>query len=452
MTELPADDVIFTPLAFRNLTVKNRIFRSNISGRFDNEDGSLTQTRINWECKFARGGAGALISSYVPVLMEGRIIAGYATIHRDAFIPLWERLGEAVRANGARYIIQLSHSGRQMDLPGVHNQHRPTPAASSRFESLNGFPARAMSAGEVGRLVEAFARAAWRAREAGLDGVELHAANGYLFTQFLSSGINDRTDHYGGSLRNRARFLLEVIAAIRAQVGRDYHLQVKLSAVDRNNVLPWEGKGNTLADTVEVARWCETAGADAIHVSTGSMFPHPLNPPGELPLEVLAVTYDAMISSGVHGFRNFLFFRYPLLRPIFRYLWFRLKGDMEDEAISLDECRAIKAAVSIPVINTGGYQRASVVREAIQSGGCDGVSIARALVANNDLPKHWAAGRDLPPKPCTCCNKCLLNAPKNPMGCYEESRFESREQMIAELMSIYETRGELAIPNLEAVS
>ena len=79
-------DVIFTPLRFRNLTVKNRIFRSNISGRFDNEDGSLTQTRINWECKFAAGGVGAIISSYVPVLMEGRIIADYATIHRDDFI------------------------------------------------------------------------------------------------------------------------------------------------------------------------------------------------------------------------------------------------------------------------------------------------------------------------------------------------------------------------------
>ena len=84
-----SEDVIFTPLRFRNLEVKNRVFRSNISGRFDNEDGSLTQTRINWECKFASRGVGAIISSYVPVLMSGRIIAGYATVHCDDFIPLW---------------------------------------------------------------------------------------------------------------------------------------------------------------------------------------------------------------------------------------------------------------------------------------------------------------------------------------------------------------------------
>ncbi|WP_299441379.1 NADH:flavin oxidoreductase [uncultured Rhodospira sp.] len=447
-----SDDMIFSPLAFRSLTLKNRVLRSNISGRFDNEDGSLTQTRINWETKFAAGGVGGIISSYVPVLMEGRIIAGYATIHRDDFIPLWRSLGEAVHAHGAKYIVQLSHSGRQMDLPGVHNQHQPTPSSTSQPETLHGFLCRAMGAGEIRQLVQAFARAAWRAREAGLDGVELHAANGYLFTQFLSSGINDRKDLYGGSLRNRARFLLDVIAAIRETVGRDFHLQVKLSAVDHNNIIPWEGKGNTLADTVQVARWCEAAGADALHVSTGSLFPHPLNPPGDLPLEVLAVTYDAMISSGIHGFRNFLLFRYPALRPIFRWLWFRLKGDRDNEAISLNEARVIKQAVSIPVISTGGYQSASVVRGALERGDIDAVAIARSLVANNDLVEHWRAGLEQPPRPCTYCNKCLLNAPKNPMGCYEESRYDSREQMLDEVMSIYRTRGALAIPPVDGAA
>jgi 2,4-dienoyl-CoA reductase (NADPH2) len=440
------DDPIFTPLRFENLTVKNRIFRSNISGRFDNEDGSLTQTRINWECRFAAGGVGAIISSYVPVLMEGRIIAGYATIHRDDLIPLWARLGEAVRSFDCRFIMQLSHSGRQMDLPGVHNQHRPSLSATGRKEPLHGFLCRAMSTGEIAGVIAAFAAGARRARAAGLDGVELHAANGYLFTQFLSSGINDRTDSYGGSLANRARFLLEVIAAIRAEVGRDFHLQVKLSAVDRNNVMPWEGKGNTLEDMIQVARWCEAAGVDALHVSTGSLFPHPLNPPGDLPFETLAATYDAIIASGVHGLRNFLIFRYPPLRPIFRWLWFRMKRGLPVEGVSLDEARAIKAAVGIPVISTGGWQTASRVRDGLATGAFDGVAIARALVANPDLPKVWAAGHDLPERPCTYCNKCLLNAPKNPMGCYEEARYPSRDAMVEQLMAIYRTRPTLEIP------
>jgi 2,4-dienoyl-CoA reductase (NADPH2) len=448
--EAMSEDVIFTPLEFRNLTVKNRIFRSNVSGRFDNEDGSLTQTRINWESKFARGGVGAIISSYVPVLMEGRIIAGYATVHRDDFIPLWARLGEAVHRFDCKYIMQLSHSGRQMDVPGVHNSHRPALSATGNKETLHGFLCRAMTGAEIAHTIEAFAKGAWRAREAGLDGVELHAANGYLFTQFLSSGINDRKDSYGGSLVNRARFLLDVIQAIRARVGSGFHLQVKLSAVDMNNVIPWERKGNGLDDTVQVAKWCEAAGADAIHVSMGSLFPHPLNPPGDFSFETIATTYDTMIASGVSTFRNFFLFRYPMLRPIFRWVWFRMKKGRPVEGVGLDEARAIKRAVRIPVLNTGGYQTASFIRDAITSGACDGVAIARSLIANNDLVKQWAAGRDLPERPCTYCNKCLLNAAKNPLGCYELARFGGdHDAMVEELMSIYRTRPDLRLPALE---
>lgn len=440
-----SQDVIFTPLRFRNLEVKNRIFRSSISGRFDNEDGSLTQTRINWECKFAKGGVGAIISSYVPVLMEGRIIAGYATVHRDEFIAHWQKLGEAVHSFDCKFIMQLSHSGRQMDIPGVHNYTRPALSSTSRKETLHGILCRAMSPPEIHHTIKAFARGAWRAREAGLDGVELHAANGYLFTQFLSSGINDRKDEYGGSLANRARFLLDVIQAIRAEVGGGFHLQVKISAVDHNNVI-WEGKGNTLRESVEVARWCEAAGADAIHVSTGSLFPHPLNPPGDFSFETMASTYDVAISSGVSTLRNYYLFRYPVLRPIFRWLWFRMKRGRPVEGVGLDEARVIKAAVTIPVISTGGWQSAAKICDAITSGDCDGVAIARSLIANPDLVRFWAAGDDLPPRPCTYCNRCLLNAPKNPLGCYEPLRFPDHETMVEQLMTVYNTHPELRVP------
>ena len=201
-----------------------------------------------------------------------------------------------------------------------------------------------------------------------------------------------------------------------------------------------------LADTIEVAKWCESEGADAIHVSTGSLFPHPLNPPGDFSFETIATTYDAMISSGVDAFRNFLLFRYRLLRPIFRWVWFRMKKGLPIEGVSLEEARAIKANVSVPVLNTGGYQTASFVRAGLASGAFDGVAIARSLVANNDLVRQWASGRDSPERPCTYCNKCLLNAPKNPMGCYELARFPSRDAMIDELMTIYATRPTLNLP------
>jgi 2,4-dienoyl-CoA reductase (NADPH2) len=437
---------VLAPLRMRNLTLSNRVLRSSISGRFDLEDGTPTQTRLNWEAMFAEGGVGGIITSYVPVLMSGRIIAGYATIHADELISPWSAIAQAVQRHGTKLIMQLSHSGRQMDLPGVQNLHKSTLSSTDTPESLHGFPTRAMTLGEIEHMVQAFGRAAWRAREAGMDGVELHAANGYLFTQFLSSGINDRRDRYGGSLFNRARFLLDVIQAIRTEVGSRYHLQVKLSAIDLNNVIPGEPAGNSLDESIQVARWVEAAGADALHVSIGSLFPHPLNPPGEFAFNTVATTYDAMLSSGEHTFRNYLFFRYPTLRPLFANLWNRMKRGRPVEGVTADEALAIKRAVSIPVISTGGWQTRSVIDRHIEAGDFDAVAIARGLIANPDLVRYWQQDRDGPPRPCTHCNKCLLNAPKNPLGCYEPSRFDGdNERMIDEIMRIYRVKSELVV-------
>lgn len=428
-------DPLFAPLAFRNLTIKNRVLRSNVSGRFDNYDGSGTQTRINWETKFARGGVGAIISSFVPVTIRGRIVPNYATIDRDERVPFWRALGEAVHAHDCRFILQLSHAGRQRDIPGI--EYADALSSTDRDEPLHGFPCVAMTQAQIAETVAAFAAGARRARAAGLDGVELHAANGYLFTQFLSSAINDRTDDYGGPLEQRARFLLEVVAAIRAEVGDDFHLQVKISAEDHNDALSNdEGPGNTLADTVQVCRWLQQAGVDAIHVSTGSFFPHPRNPPGTLPIDELIKTYDQLLSSGGLALRNFLFYRIGLTRAIVERRWSEAAGD-RIEGINLPAAQAIRQAVSIPVLCTGGFQTAEIIREAIRQQFCDAVTIARPLIANNDLVQQFAAGMGRPARPCTYCNKCLVNAVENPLGCYDETRYPSREAMVAEIMTVF---------------
>jgi 2,4-dienoyl-CoA reductase-like NADH-dependent reductase (Old Yellow Enzyme family) len=436
-------DILFEPLRFRNLTVKNRILRSNISGRFDNYDGSGTQARINWEEKFARGGVGAIVSSYSPVHVRGRILPNYATIDRDERIPFWRAVGDAVHRHDCKFILQLSHSGRQQDVGGVENRGLKALSSTSRTESFHGFECRAMTRAEIDETIECFAQGARRAREAGLDGVELHAANGYLITQFLSSGINDRRDDFGGPLANRARFLLEIIRAIRREVGDDFHLQVKISAVDHNDaVIFWDKRGNTLAESIEVCRWVEQAGADAIHVSTGSMFPHPRNPAGGLPVDVARETYDTMLSSGLYTFRNYLLARWAPLRPIFRFLWNRTTRGLEVEGANAGEAHAIKRAVSIPVLCTGGFQTASVIRRLIEEGRCDAVTIARPLIANNDLVKTFAAGQDRPERPCTYCNRCLVNVIENPLGCYELARYDGdAERMMREIMSVYTPTG-----------
>ena len=441
-----AFEAIFQELKFRNLRVKNRIFRSNISGRFDNYDGSGSPVRINWERSFARGGVGAIVISFVPVTVAGRIMPNYATIDADDKIPFWRAVGEAVHEHDCRFIMQLSHSGRQQDIAGVENQFEAPLSSTARSESFHGLVGKAASAEEIEGLVQAFAAGARRAREAGLDGVELHASNGYLFTQFLSSAINDRTDDYGGALKNRARLLLEVIAAIRREVGKDFHLQVKFSAEDRANALfPWEKRGNTIEDGKQIARWIAEAGVDAVHVSVGSMFPHPRNPMGDFPLETATRNYDIMLSSGVYALRNYLFFQVPGFKQIFKYLWHRTQERPEDiEGANIPVGRAIRAAVrevatDVPVIVTGGFQTAAKINMHLEAGDCDAVSIARPLIANRDMVETFRKGQEIPAeRRCTYCNKCLINDLENPLGCYEQSRFGSHAEMIAEVMSVFQ--------------
>lgn len=435
-------DVIFEPLVFKNLRVKNRIFRSNIAGRLDNYDGSGNQARINWEVKFARGGVGAIISSFVPVHIRGRIMPNYATIDRDERIPFWRALGKAVHEFDCRYILQLSHGGRQRDIPGV--EYPIGQSSTDKKDPLHGFECQRMTVEDIQHTVDDFAEGARRAREAGLDGVELHGANGYLITQFLSSAINDRTDQYGGPLENRARFVIEIVKAIRKKAGNDFHLQMKISATEYNNALLFirlegEGPGNTVDESIKVCQWLVDAGVDSIHVSTGSSFPHPRNPVGaDLPVDVLGKTYEQLASSGAHTFRNLILLRSHLGGELFRKQWLDAGVPADQiEGLTLPDARQIKQHVTVPVLCTGGFQTASVIRDAITRGDCDGVSIARPLVANNDLVKQFAAGRDRAEKPCTYCNKCLAHVVEHPIGCYEESRFGSRDEMIAEVMSVF---------------
>ncbi|MBX3069236.1 MAG: NADH:flavin oxidoreductase [Thermomicrobiales bacterium] len=429
------DDIIFQPLRFRNLTIPNRILRSNIAGKFDGYDGSGSQTRINWELKFARNGVGAIVSSWVGVDLRGRIVPGYASIYRDDQIPFWRELGKQVHEYDCKYILQLAHAGRQRDVPGFEIAKALT--STRKQDPLHGFPSEQMTVDDIKQVTRSFAAAARRVREAGLDGIEIHGANGYLFTQFLSSAINDRKDDYGGSLENRARLLLEVVRAIRSEVGDDFHLQVKISAVEHANAsLPWDKKGNTIEDSKQVCQWLEKAGVDAIHVSTGSTFPHPYNPAGQFHLREAADSYSYLLTSGKHTLRNYLGMRTFPVNQFFKWRWNR-PGRKQTEGALLPDAAAIKSVVSIPVLCTGGFQSASMIRNAITTGKCDAVTIGRPLVANNDLVEQFRAGRDRPALPCTFCNRCLNNVLQHPLGCYDESRYPNRQAMIDEIMSVY---------------
>ena len=432
-------NTIFSPLSFRNLTIKNRILRSNIAGRFDNYDGTGAQARINWEVKFARGGVGAIISSFVPVHPRGRILPNYATIVSDDRIPFWRALGKAVHEHDCKYILQLSHGGRQRDIPTI--DYPIGLSSTGEKDPLHGFECEAMTLAQIKETVQAFAEGARRAREAGLDGVELHGANGYLITQFLSSAINDRDDEYGGVLANRARFVREIVQAIRARVGRDFHLQMKISATEFNNaLLRTRSPATRVEDSIQVCQWLKEDGVDAIHVSSGSSFPHPKNPAGDLPIEELQKTYDSLISSGVLALRNYLLFTRQAHRR-------SVQGALGDGARAEGRDRRAQPAGRARD-QAGGRRSAGVLHRRLPDGRHHRRGDrARRLRRGDHRPsahreqRSGAAvrrGIGRPANPCTYCNKCLVNAPENPLGCYEESRFPSREAMVQEILSVYQ--------------
>jgi 2,4-dienoyl-CoA reductase (NADPH2) len=156
-----------------------------------------------------------------------------------------------------------------------------------------------------------------------------------------------------------------------------------------------------------------------------------------MPLADLAKTYDSMVSSGRHTFRNLVAFRVPPLKWAMQKWWERPLGG-KFEGRTLPDAAAVKEAVGVPVLCAGGFQTASVIRSAIAAGHIDGVTMARTLLANPTLPRMFEEGQDRAPRPCTYSNKCLVNFVENPLGCYDESRYDSREQMIEEIMSVYD--------------
>ena len=441
-------DPIFQPLTINGLMLKNRIVRSSMGGRVDYYDGSMSDARIAWERRFAQGGVAAIISSNAGIRTDGIAVPGYASIDDDRNIPSWRALVGEVHKYDCRYIIQLHFSGRQRDLPRKEFVGVLAMSSTDRPDLLYGLRARRMTVPEIHDLVQAYARAARRAREAGADGIEIVACNGYLLHQFLSGAINDRKDEYNGDLPTRARILLEVLHAVRAAVGRDFFVSMKLSGTDQHNAYtaPLNRTiGNTIDDTMQVSRWLADAGLDAIHLSQGDSFPHPLVPAGRLPADDARHSMAAMFYEGTRTPMTFLLMQVPPFRRLFEWNWgrrmpFKRNGNVlpdKIEGMNQDDAAKIKAASGLPVICVGGWQTASRIREALQAGRCDVISIARGLLANPDLVQRFAEGHNTPARPCTYCNKCLVHALLQPLACWEEARFDSRDQMFEEAYRVY---------------
>ena len=298
--------------------------------------------------RWARSGAGLLITGHVIVDPEGLGEPGNVLVTDDRHLPALRRWAEVAQAHGAQLWMQLNHAGRQAPK---RLTRRPVAPSAVPLQGMAGMFARprALEAHEIEALVARFAAAAAVAQAAGFAGVQIHAAHGYLISQFLSPRTNLRDDAWGGDPARRSRFLLEIVRAIRAVVGPAFPIGVKLNSAD------FQRGGFTIEEAMDVARVLEAAGIDLLEVSGGNY---------ESP---------AMAGSGD-------------LQPRQR------ASSREREAYFLDYARRIRTVTATPILLTGGMRSRAVMEGAIASGAVDVIGMARPMTHTPELPARLLDG------------------------------------------------------------
>lgn len=267
---------LFSPLTIRSVTVGNRLWVSPMC-MYSAVDGVVQEWHHTHLAQFASGGAGLIVAEATAVLPEGRITPRDTGLWNDERRDAWAPIVRAIHDRGAVAGIQLAHAGRKASTwwpwaparGSVPTDDGGWTTTAPSAVAYDGFAApRALDAAGIDDVVHAFATAARRAVDAGFDVLELHGAHGYLLHQFLSPLSNLRDDEYGGALENRARLLLRVVDAVRAEVGEDVPLFVRISATDHA-----EG-GFTADEAAVVGDWAAEHGADFIDVSSGGLVAH----------------------------------------------------------------------------------------------------------------------------------------------------------------------------------
>ncbi|HEY2054590.1 MAG TPA: NADH:flavin oxidoreductase/NADH oxidase family protein [Solirubrobacterales bacterium] len=356
---------LFSPLELRSGgTLRNRVAKAameeGLAGGSQLPDERLVSLYRRW----SEGGAGLLITGNVMVHAEALTGPGGIVLDQRAPLDPFARWAEAGKAGGAAIWMQISHPGRQVQarMPGVTWAPSAVALELGRHSKRFRRPA-AMTAGQIGATVERFARTASLAERAGFDGVEVHAAHGYLLSQFLSPLVNKREDEWGGSLENRARLLLDAVRAIRAAVPLSFAVAVKLNSAD------FQRGGFDADDARRVIAMLEPLGVDLVEVSGGS--------------------YESPAMSG----------RPADARTLGR------------EAYFLDLAADLAGSSPLPLMLTGGITRRKTA-EAVLADGVALVGMGTAIALTPDLPNRWRAGGEATesPQPVTWTDKTLASA------------------------------------------
>ncbi len=369
---------VFAPAVLGPLTLRNRIIKA---ATFEGvvPKGLVTDDLIDFHTRVGRGGAAMTTVAYLAVSPEGRTDRHCIHLRTEALEGL-SRLTEAVHATGAAVAAQLGHAG-----PVANPRSNRAPAlAPSRRVSPMGTVSRSVTEAEIERVTADFARGAAMVADAGFDSVELHLGHNYLLSAFLSPKLNRRTDRFGGSLENRARFPRQVVAAVREAVGHRVAVTAKLNMADGVPGGLW------LDESVEVGRMLEHDGhLDALELTGGSSLSNPMYLfRGEAPLKEFAATLP------------------PAARLGFRFVGRRFLPEYPfEEAFFLPYARQFRDALAMPLILLGGITRLETVERALDEGFAF-VAMARALLREPDLVRRMEAGTATDSL-CIHCNKCM---------------------------------------------
>lgn len=348
LEDAPGAGLLFEPCEVAGLKLANRLVMPPMGTGLPDHDGHVTEETIAYYRRRAQGGVGLISLEASLVSPDAYGVGPEIRLHNESSIPGLTKLATAVKDEGVPVGIQLWHPGRQTLLG--------TAIAPSAIPLSPRTPIpHALTIPEIHELIEYYALSAAHCQAAGMDFVEVHGAHCYLPCEFLSPTSNSREDEYGGSLENRARFMLEIVAAIRATCGEDYPIFFRISGE--------EGApgGFTVADTAQVSRWLQDAGVSCISVSGGNW--HALH----LTIPPMSIERGVLLASAA----------------------------------------AIRAAVDIPVIAAGRLDDAALAERALADGSADLIAIGRALIADADWPNKVKAGRADTIRPCIACNACV---------------------------------------------
>lgn len=351
---------LFEYTTIKKMKLKNRFFKAAVWEELATEDGHMTDELFKIYEEIAKGGVGTIFTGYAYVEKNEHPNPRMMGIYEDSFIPEYKKLTDMAHSYGTNIIMQIVYGGSMTHLVP------PSPVIwgpSAVKNELTGIVPVEISKEDISHLIKSYGRAAARVKQAGFDGIEIHAAHGYLLSQFLCPHYNTRTDEYGGSIENRARIILEIYNEIRKTVGDDFPVLIKINSQD------FIEDGLTSEESIIVSKMIEEAGIDGIEVSGGNESAPSVRENNLGPARTKVVL------------------------------------SKERESYFKEHAVRLAQAISIPVILTGGNRHIEVMEEILGSTNIAYFALGRPMISEPDLINTWAKGDYKAPK-CVSCNQC----------------------------------------------